>query len=212
VFGGRRDGVFVDVGAHDGETYSNTLFLEEERGWSGLCIEPNPSVFERLAARRAATCVAVAVGATEGTAEFLAISGYGEMLSGIRDQYAPAHLARIDRELAQHGGEAISHRVPVRRLDALLQEHELTHVDLLCVDVEGAEADVLGSVRLRDFGVSAVIVENNYTDGGLSRSMARQGFQLFARIGWDDCYVRRPFEMAQHSTPSGTSTRGCPGD
>jgi hypothetical protein len=32
-------GYFVDIGAHDGHEFSNTLALEE-RGWAGLCIEP----------------------------------------------------------------------------------------------------------------------------------------------------------------------------
>jgi FkbM family methyltransferase len=201
VFGGQRGGVFVDVGAHDGETFSNSLFLEEQRGWTGLCIEPNPGVYERLAVRRTATCVAVAVGSANGTAEFLAISGYGEMLSGIRAQYESAHLARIERDMAVHGDSATTHQVPVRRLDELLREHSLSHFDLLCVDVEGAEADVLRSICLSEFGVRAVILENNFTDGALSRAMKRQGFQLLARIGWDDCYVRRPFEMALHHMP-----------
>lgn len=200
VFGGQRGGVFVDVGAHDGEAYSNSLFLEEHRGWSGLCIEPNRDVFERLVARRAATCVAVAVGAADGSAEFMAISGYGEMLSGVRQHYAPAHLERIDRDMTRHGGEATTYQVPIRRLDGLLREHSLTHVDLLCIDVEGAEAEVLRSIRLAEFGVRAVLMENNYVQGSLTRAMRRQGFQLLARIGWDDCYVRHPFEMALHPT------------
>src|SRR5258708_30218490 len=70
-FRDRRDGVFVDVGAYDGETFSNSLFFEETLSWRGLCIEPLPDAFARLAARRAATCVNCGASNFEGTANFL---------------------------------------------------------------------------------------------------------------------------------------------
>lgn len=42
-----RTGRFLDIGAYDGKTFSNTLALVE-RDWSGVCIEPSPSVFIAL--------------------------------------------------------------------------------------------------------------------------------------------------------------------
>ena len=44
-FRGKRGGVFVDIGAYDGQTFSNTLFFERSMAWTGLCIEPLPSAF-----------------------------------------------------------------------------------------------------------------------------------------------------------------------
>ena len=45
LLGSKRDGVFIDIGANDGVTISNTYFLEKELGWSGVAIEPIPSIF-----------------------------------------------------------------------------------------------------------------------------------------------------------------------
>ena len=43
VFKGRvTDGFFVEAGADDFTTDSNTLFFEVIRGWTGLLVEPNP--------------------------------------------------------------------------------------------------------------------------------------------------------------------------
>lgn len=42
--GGEPAGRLLDIGAYDGKTFSNTLRLFE-LGWSGVCIEPSPSVF-----------------------------------------------------------------------------------------------------------------------------------------------------------------------
>lgn len=55
-FRGKRNGVFVDVGAQDGETGSNSLFFEDFLGWRGLCLEPQPQTFAKLRARRKCDC------------------------------------------------------------------------------------------------------------------------------------------------------------
>ena len=36
LFFNRTNGFFVEIGAFDGETASNTLYLEKNRGWDGL--------------------------------------------------------------------------------------------------------------------------------------------------------------------------------
>src|SRR5262245_3936727 len=42
VFPGVTNGYFLDVGSADGVVHSNTWALEQ-RGWSGICIDPFPS-------------------------------------------------------------------------------------------------------------------------------------------------------------------------
>mmetsp|Transcript_33749 Transcript_33749/g.52544 ORF Transcript_33749/g.52544 Transcript_33749/m.52544 type:complete len:182 (-) Transcript_33749:305-850(-) len=41
-------GVFLEAGAVDGVTNSNTLFFERSLGWNGVCIEPSPESFKEL--------------------------------------------------------------------------------------------------------------------------------------------------------------------
>lgn len=47
-----HNGIFLEMGALDGKTFSNTKFFEETRGWRGLLIEPNPEEFVKLQAER----------------------------------------------------------------------------------------------------------------------------------------------------------------
>ena len=47
-------GFFVDIGAYDGITADETIALERN-GWTGLCIEGNPSIYNRLKANRKLT-------------------------------------------------------------------------------------------------------------------------------------------------------------
>jgi hypothetical protein len=55
---------FVDLASNDAVKLSNTLHLEQN-GWKGLCIEPNPMYWYRLAAYRQCTIVGAFVGGTE---------------------------------------------------------------------------------------------------------------------------------------------------
>src|SRR3990167_11406135 len=44
---GNQKGRFLDIGAYNGITFSNTRKLSE-LGWSGVCIEPDPISFSKL--------------------------------------------------------------------------------------------------------------------------------------------------------------------
>jgi hypothetical protein len=68
-----RHGIFVDVGANDGVTFSNTLWLERQLGWSGLAIEPNPEVFAKLCANRRCTTLSLCVSEKTGGVQQLQV-------------------------------------------------------------------------------------------------------------------------------------------
>ena len=57
----KTGGFFVDVGAYDGVKFSNTLLLEKDFEWNGICIEPGKRFFQRLTENRTATCIEKAV-------------------------------------------------------------------------------------------------------------------------------------------------------
>src|ERR1700749_2898875 len=94
-------GTFVDIGAHDGITGSNT-FLFESLGWEGICFEPIPEVYQQLCLNRKCILKNIALSDTTGTAEFRRIKGHSEMLSGLVSEYSNSHLSRIDREMNEH--------------------------------------------------------------------------------------------------------------
>lgn len=202
VFAGRHEGFFVDVGAHDGVTWNNTVFFERERRWSGLCIEPNPNVFPRLQSARKAECIRAAIGPDDASVPFRVVTGYAEMLSGIDTAYDRRHRARLERERAGFGGDTHIVRVPMRRLDTVLRDAGIDRVDLLSIDVEGGEGGVLDSIDLRTFHVAAVIIENYFHKWSIARRFRRQGYQLMLRLGFDELYMPNPVRLSQQSLPA----------
>ena len=47
----QKGGFFIECGALDGETRSNTLFFERFRNWTGLLIEADPINYQQVLSR-----------------------------------------------------------------------------------------------------------------------------------------------------------------
>jgi FkbM family methyltransferase len=190
---GKRNGVFVDIGAYDGVTFSNTLMLERERGWKGICIEPLPDIFAELQKNRRCICVQACIGnREEREVEFLAVqseAAWTRMLSGVLSEYDPRHLARVDVELNAYGGSKCVIQVPMRHLHAVLHEHGIGNVDYLSIDTEGSELLILRSTILSVIGNPCITVENNYNDPSIDAVLGNQGYRLHTSIQWDRFYV-----------------------
>lgn len=190
AFRDRRNGVYVDIGAYDGETLSNTVFFERHLGWTGLCVEPLPNAFAKLKATRTATCLNVCIGDYDGEGEFLDVdmNNYGKMYSGLIENYDKRHVDII-RSYAL-GGQKL--KVPVRRLAPLLDALGLTHIDYMTIDTEGSELKILLDIDLRDYAVEYVSVENNYQDQAIVNRLHDLGYErIHVFAGFDELYRRR---------------------
>jgi FkbM family methyltransferase len=165
VFKGFKNGVFVDVGAHDGVSINNTLFFEKNHGWSGVNVEPIANVYNKLVVNRP-SCINlnVAVSATDGVADFIFNEGYTEILSGLKDSVDPRHLNRMVRENIQYGGKSNTIQVPTRRLETICKENNISHIHYLSIDVEGAEFDVIKYINFDTVFIDIIGFENNFGD------------------------------------------------
>ena len=135
-------GVFVDVGAYDGVTDSNTFHFEK-LGWTGLCIEANPDMWPQLARRRACKIGRYAIG---GDPERPFDVNWIPLLSG------------FGRGTASGGRQV---KVPVKRLDEALSESGIERIDLLSIDDEGAELEVWTTLDHQRYKPGIVIIEYN---------------------------------------------------
>jgi FkbM family methyltransferase len=193
VFAGMENGVFFDIGAHDGISLSNSYFFEKARGWRGICVEPNPSAFERLRASRHCTVLNCCVAATNGIAAFRKLSGHSEMLSGISENYHPEHRARIERELEKFGGTSETIPVEARTISGIVAEHTISEITYLSIDTEGGEFDILNSIPFGELPVHAVSVECNFDEerARMATLMDGHGFDLAIVLGHDLLFINR---------------------
>ncbi len=191
AFPGKRGGTFVEMGAYDGVTLSNTLALERDLGWTGLCVEPVPDVYARLRANRACDCVWGCAGANDGEVELLHLDGPSEMLSTIAAGVDDRHQRRMDHEAKTLGGAVRRVVVPRYGITELLLAHGLARVDFFSLDVEGAELEILAALDTRRVEVRTLSVENDYHGPRLAALLEPRGYKLTARLGQDEFYTKR---------------------
>jgi FkbM family methyltransferase len=204
VFKNARGGVFCDVGAHDGVTYSNSCFFERQLGWTGIAVEALADEFEKLKLARSCVCVHGAAFNRSGTIDFrrqfapsasFRHSGEATMTSGVEECYHPSHRARLAKERAMAGPAASSLVSPVKcfPLATLFEEHAIETVDYLSVDTEGSESQVLEGIDFSKVHVNVVNFEANYRESaehGLTQlALARAGFNFLRRIEFDDVWT-----------------------
>ena len=165
VFKGYKNGIYVDVGAHDGISLNNTLYFEKNNNWTGINVEPIKTVFDKLVINRPNNInLNYAVCNNDGECDFLCNIGYTEMLSGIKDNFDARHLARIERENNTRGSTTQVIKVQTKKLETILDENGISHIHYLSIDVEGAEFDVIKSINFDKVFIDVIEFENNYDD------------------------------------------------
>ncbi len=145
------DGTYVDVGGGH-PVADNVTFWFYLKGWRGLIVEPQAALAEAYRHIRPRDAVYQGLaGEADGEAEFHAVEG----MHG---------LSSMDREAAERaealGASFRTVRMPVRRLDGLIAEHRLPRIDVLKIDVEGAEDQVLAGLDLTRVTPRVLVVES----------------------------------------------------
>jgi len=192
TFNGMKNGVFVDVGAYDGVTWSNSLALEKYLDWKGICIEPIPEVFESLTKTRSVKCVQSAITDYDGEVEFVHVEGYAEMLSGITQTMNTSHIERIESEIRNHGGRKEVLKLRAEKLQTVLDREEIDRIDYMSIDVECGELAVLKGINWDKTSIKLVSCEiNQYTDGSaIFEFLKNLGYNHLGRVCGDEFFLK----------------------
>mmetsp|Transcript_107388 Transcript_107388/g.346806 ORF Transcript_107388/g.346806 Transcript_107388/m.346806 type:complete len:222 (-) Transcript_107388:90-755(-) len=126
-FCGLRGGTYLEIGANDGVTCSNTKFYEDNLGWSGLLIEAFPPMFAELSKRRPLS-TSFNVNAAICSEGVVQISGEGTQA--------------VVEQLHDAGNHTVF-SVPCQTLGSVIKQAGLNHITFFSLDVEGAELMVL---------------------------------------------------------------------
>ena len=152
LLSGRRGGFFIECGAADGETFSNSLFFELERNWTGLLIEANPNYHRALLDKNRRAFVLRTCLNTEPRPATVRMQPAG-VLGGIVDKMHQSHLTFIG---ASKKPEVEINCFPLNTIMAALG---ISHVDYLSLDVEGPEIEILRTVDWTRLQIDIITVE-----------------------------------------------------
>lgn len=174
---GLRDGTFVEFGAADGLTGSNSYLLEAEYGWRGILVEPARSWHADLARNR--RCALDYRCVTARTGERVRFRDCLERPLSTIDSYRNADKFGGKRARAKlYDVETVS-------LNDLLDQHGFDEIDYLSVDTEGSELMILAQFDFGRFRPKVVTVEHGY------ESQRRASlFDLLSAHGYSRKYER----------------------
>jgi len=128
-------GLFIEVGAFDGITISNTKFFEDHLHWSGILIEGHPESAKSLIRNNRPKSLKFAQAICDDDVGSIQMIGTGPIAGD--DRQIPDVLRKLNDPSAR------SYRVHCGPLGTLLGGIGVRKIDLFSLDVEGAELVLL---------------------------------------------------------------------
>lgn len=186
-FNHKKHGYFIEAGANDGITLSNTYLLEKDYDWKGICIEPVQTQFKKLQKNRKSINLPYALYNTND--EIVTIMDNpedGGMLSGIKDD--------ID------GGEY--HKKVLKNKELTAKTKTLTtildevgappEIDYLSLDTEGSELKILEGIDFSKYVFNYINIEHNYSEPRRTQMrelLERNNYKYVGQNQFDDIYI-----------------------
>lgn len=185
--GEKREGFFVEFGATDGITLSNTFLLEKSYGWNGILAEPARGWHEQLRHNRGCHIDTRCVWSK--SEEELHFNEAAEReLSTIEGFSDTTGRSKAERHYERYVVQSIS-------LNDLLESHDAPrHIDYLSIDTEGSELSILSGFDFSCHDIHVITVEHNRTPErkkihGLLQSKGYvRIFEGFSQ--WDDWFIK----------------------
>ena len=154
LFNSKRNGFFIESGAHDGESLSNSLYFEKKFNWTGLLIEPLTNSFKILSTknRNAYTLNACIAKKKPFVAKFRIVN----VFSGRQDQMNPDQVNYINNNVDKN---TVTEYIPCFSLNTILHAINVKNVDMFSLDIEGGEWDVIESIDYSKYNINLFCIE-----------------------------------------------------
>ena len=177
----RSDGIFVELGAMDGVTFSNTKFFEDELQMTGTLIEPTNQYHNLVQYRPNCKCYNIAVSYEKGPVRFLGEYATAGLVDTMNDRFRQ-YWHPESREYVVEGEPFFS----------ILEKSKITYIDLLTIDVEGGEEVVLSTMNF-NIPVYVICIElddtNPEKDDRCRQQLLKNGFTFKKRIAINEFWV-----------------------
>ena len=145
-FADRRSGSFLDVGAGDPIRDSTTYYLEKHLGWRGVAVDANAAYADAYAQKRPATrFFSYFAGRTSNLEHDFFLSDDKNFSSG--------------NGMDPRGGHYSKTTVTTVALRDLLKRENVSTIDFLSMDIEGAEAEALAGLDLARYRPELACIE-----------------------------------------------------
>jgi FkbM family methyltransferase len=190
------NGYFVELGANDGISQSNTLYLERYLGWHGVLVEPNVDNYLKCLKKRSPKnkifcCACVSFDYKD---KFVKIV-YSNLMSvalGLETDLQDAYShAKIGETFLKDDQKNFTFDASAKTLNVLLEEANSPKlIDLAVIDVEGAEIEVLKGIDHNKYRFKYICVESRDIDK-ISIYLNAYGYVLVEKLTHHDYLFKK---------------------
>jgi hypothetical protein len=178
---------FIDLASNDAVELSNTLALERDYGWEGLCIEPNPYYWEKLAFRKCHMLAALIADDRDVLVDVMFGTGaFGGIVADNLDN-KPDKGRTGQRRTTTFNNVLERFQVP-----------KVIHY--FSLDVEGAEDMVMNTFPWDQYTFLAITVERPSVQ--LKQTLKEQGYVYKYNVH-PELYLHSSFDSTQNLIPKG---------
>ena len=181
IFKSKANGFFIELGANDGLIQSNTAFLEFNRGWKGVLVEPSQIAYNKCVKNRPnSTCFNLACVSNNYKEDIIQGDFNGSLMASVNGKRNNTNTL-IDCK--------------VSTLESILDSVNASTIDFLSLDTEGYEYDILCGLNLNKYRPKYMLIEVYSSDYiKLTQFLKENNYNLVANItnynrednpGWD---------------------------
>lgn len=165
----KQNGYYVDVGAHDGIKLSNTYYLEKNLNWTGICIEANEDLHQKLCVNRPNSINVNQLIYSQSDLELhfeMALNKEivegNDMLSRIsNDEINAINHDYFTEQFIQ--SKTIKQKTKTLT-DVLDAANAPNTIDYCSIDIEGAELACLEGIRFDKYKFLFITIEHGYRE------------------------------------------------
>lgn len=184
-YNSKKNGFFIEIGASDGISFSNTYLLESEYNWRGICIEPIPNKYNELINNRPnSICCNLPVYNETGLSVNFDISNICHLISGISINLD------TNKEVIDMNKTTIQLNT-ISLLDLLDNNNAPSFIEYISLDTEGSEYEILRTFNFDKYTFGLIDVEHNYVEPRrtqIKELLLSKGYVYLGENKFDDMY------------------------
>ncbi|CAL4073772.1 unnamed protein product, partial [Meganyctiphanes norvegica] len=171
LFGNQRGGFFIEAGALDGQFMSNSLWLEQHLGWTGLLIEADPYNFEFLEHKQRHAWISNTCISPDENPHVTTIESMQQLRKDVGGPWAFRARSKLfssdsvnPEKFEQLTTRSFS-QVQCFPLASYLFALNVSTVDFFSLDIQGHEWDVLKAILpFTQLKIKSIVVEHYIKD------------------------------------------------
>lgn len=186
-----EDGIFLELGACNGEKYSNTLFFEKNLGFKGILIEPVEEMFKDLKKNRKNNICINTVISTNKSEEVLVNGPVSGISNNMNEEFKKKWHKRTQKK----------RNINSLKLNDIFKENNINYIDFFSLDVEGSELEVLKTIVWENIDIYLICIEldnlNSEKDNLCRNILLNNNFKFIHKIGLNEFWINESYSRKE---------------